>query len=210
MATNYLFFSLQCPHSRQLLQKLKGHPICQGINFVNIDDPRVNVPAFVQVVPTLFIASLKKVITDGELINWVDNMVGGSNPPRGSSLSPNQTPQMHHPQQSNTISISSITGDDSILPFVGSEMLGGSSMASYSFIDDGANEQMGHNFGFLDDRDTSKIPMITRADAANSNNNTPGISGSRTGRNNGIDKEYERMMSQRAADVPKPMAHMRM
>ena len=206
MATNYLFFSLQCPHSRQLLQKLKGHPICQGINFVNIDDPRVNVPSFIQVVPTLYISSMKKVLSDGELINWVDNMVGGAAPPRGSSLSPNQQNMQQPP---STISISSITGDENILPFVGSEMLGGSSMASYSFIDDGANEQMGHNFGFLDDRDASKIPMITRADGVSSNN-IPGNSGGRTGKNNGIDKDYERMMAQRASDVPKPMSHMRM
>ena len=214
MATNYLFYSLQCQHSRQLLGKLKGHPICQGINFVNIDDPRVNIPAFIQAVPTLYISSMKRVLCDQELTGWVDNMVGCSRSPNGSSLAPNQQPpQIGGSMGGNSggvINMGSITGDDNISPFMSGEMLGGSSMASYSFIDDGLNEKMGHNFGFLDDRDISSIPSITKMDAAPASGMGSASQGSRTGRNSGIDKQYEAMMQARAADVPRPINQMRM
>lgn len=205
MATNYLFYSLQCQHSRQLLTKLKGHPICQGINFVNIDDPRVNIPQFIQAVPTLYISSMKKVLCDQELTGWINNMVGGARAPNGSSLSPQQQ-QMG----GGFVDMSSITGDDKIMPFLSGEMRGGSSMASYSFIDDNLNEKMGHNFGFLDDRDNSGIPMITRADGGGASSTGGMGSSSRTGRNSGIDKQYEAMMLSRSNDIPRPMSQMRM
>ena len=218
MATNYLFYSLQCQHSRQLLGKLKGHPICQGINFVNIDDPRVNIPAFIQAVPTLYISSMKRVLCDQELTGWVDNMTGGSRAPNGSSLAPNQQPQMGGTMGGNSggvINMGSITGDDNISPFMSGEMLGGSSMASYSFIDDGLNEKMGHNFAFLDDRDISSIPSITKMDGTPSSSGMGGSGqggrgGSKTGRSDGLSSDYEKMMAARANDIPKPMSAMRM
>jgi hypothetical protein len=210
MATNYLFYSLQCQHSRQLLAKLKGSPVCQGINFVNIDDPRVNIPAFVQVVPTLYIATMKKVLSDQELIGWINNMVGGGGrPPMGSSLAPQ--PGSGSAAQGGFVSMGSITGDDSISPFLASEMVGGSSAAAYSFIDDSLNDKMGHNFGFLDDRTNTGIAGITRSDGAPSGGaNTGGASsGGRRGGSQ-LDKQYEAMMQARNADVPRPMSQMRM
>lgn len=187
MADNYIFYSLQCIHSRQLLQKLKGFPICKSINFINIDDPKINIPQFIQVVPTLYISSMKKILSDTELQNWTNNIIGNSS---------NQNINM---QQNNTnVNIRDITGDDNISPFVGSEMLGGSSAASYSFIDDKANEQLGHNFGFLDDRDASKIPTITKFESSNLSSTS-----GRSGKASGMDKEYEQMMAQRSSDIPK-------
>ena len=214
MATNYLFYSLQCQHSRQLLGKLKGHPICQGINFVNIDDPRVNIPAFIQAVPTLYISSMKRVLCDQELTGWVDNMVGCSRSPNGSSLAPQQL-QMGGSMGGNSggvINMGSITGDDNISPFMSGEMLGGSSMASYSFIDDGLNEKMGHNFGFLDDRDNSGIPMITKMDGTppSGMGSRGSGQGGRSGKGDSLSADYERMMSARSNDIPKPMSAMRM
>ena len=209
MATNYLFYSLQCQHSRQLLGKLKGSPICQGINFINIDDPRVNIPAFVQVVPTLYIASMKKVITDQELNGWINNMVGGGGrPPMGSSLAPQQS--VGAGPAGGFVSMGSITGDDNISPFLASEMVGGASAAAYSFIDDSLNDKMGHNFGFLDDRANTGIAGITRSDGASGSSGSAGGGGS--GRKGGsqLDKQYEQMMQARNADIPRPMSQMRM
>lgn len=208
MATNYLFYSLQCQHSRELLTKLKGSPVCQGINFVNIDDPRVNIPAFITVVPTLYIATMKRVLVDQELNVWINNMVGGGGrPPMGSSLAPQQT---IGPAANGLVSMASITGDDSISPFLASEMIGGAAAAAYSFIDDSLNDKMGHNFGFLDDRANSGIAAITRSDGGGSSGNGGGASsgGRKTG--SGLDKAYEQLMQSRNADVPRPMSQMRM
>ncbi len=241
----YLFFSNQCPHSQRILQRLRGHPVMNVLTLVCIDDPRIQIPPFIDAVPALFLQQQKQLLKDNNLIAWVEQMVGGGGngrpqqqmqqqmqmrqgmqqqamqqqpmpqPNRGNMPGPMMAPPS---QASNFVNMADITGDATISAFQASEMLSGAG-TSYSFIDDSANEQLAHNYGFLDDRDTSKLPAITRHEGT-------GVSGggssmqqanpmaSPSGKGKGLkgagmDKDYERLMQQRNADIPSPMNNMR-
>ena len=41
-----------------------------------IDDPNINLPPFVQSVPTLYLSNERKVLVDDNLFTWLNNIVG--------------------------------------------------------------------------------------------------------------------------------------
>ena len=69
---NYLFVSNHCNHSKKLLQQLQNTKILNDLQIINIDDKRIQLPAFVQCVPTLYIPSKRHVITDNDLFQWIN------------------------------------------------------------------------------------------------------------------------------------------
>jgi hypothetical protein len=118
---------------------------------VSVDDPRVQLPQFVSCVPTLYIPGKRHVLTDADLFKWFDVELQ-----RGLAAEQDRASQ---------IDIASITGDASVLPFLGSEMGSGLSGAAYSFIEEDKNDLMNQNYSFLEDRDINRMPEYTRYDA---------------------------------------------
>ena len=121
---NYLFYSNNCQYSKKLLYSLQNSNLLNGLVLVNIDDPRVNIPPFIQCVPTLYIPITRHVLTEEHLADWI-----------GSNLRQEQ-------QSKNNINMVDVTGDSNILPFQIGEMGNGLSGSSYSFIDDSKNDLM--------------------------------------------------------------------
>ena len=89
---------------------------------VNIDDPKVQLPSFVQAVPTLYLPAKRQVLTDTHLFKWFDDEL------------------QNESANSSKIKMADITGDESILPFQMSEMGSGLSGAVYSFIEEDKND----------------------------------------------------------------------
>ena len=184
---NYLFVSNNCQHSKRLMLQLQKSAIMSLFQIINIDDTRIQLPKFVQCVPTLYIPSKRHVLTDTDLFQWFQNEFqneskfssgggnGGNN--RGNSNMGNSggNSNMGNSSSSNNINIADITGDASILPFQMGEMGSGLSGSSYSFIEDDKNDLMNQNYSFLQDRDINKLPDFTKHDAPS---NTGGGSGS--------------------------------
>ena len=67
---NYIFVSNHCQHSKRLMQMLQNTTLLSEMQIVNIDDKRVQLPTFVECLPTLYIPSKRQVLTDSHLFQW--------------------------------------------------------------------------------------------------------------------------------------------
>ena len=183
---NYLFYSNQCQHSKRLLLQIQKTPIINTIQLVNIDDPKVQLPNFVQSVPTLYLPSKRQVLTDTHLFKWFEEEL------------------QKESENASKVKMADITGDDSILPFQMSEMGNGLAGAVYSFIEEDKNDLMNQNYSFLQDRDINKMPDFTRSDAATTNS-TSSKAGQSTQKKTGggTDTAYDQMMKARGNDMQK-------
>ena len=70
-----LFWSPQCPHSRNLLNKIQNSPIMDRIILFNVHDTSYKLPPFVQAVPTLFLKMQRNVLVNEQLQQWVDQQM---------------------------------------------------------------------------------------------------------------------------------------
>lgn len=184
---NYLFVSNHCQHSKRLLSQLQKSALSNEFQIVNIDDPRIQLPQFVQCVPTLYIPSKRHVLTDADLFQWFQNEF-----------------QKENQSNAGKINIADITGDAAILPFQIGEMGSGLSGAAYSFLEDDKNDLMNQNYSFLQERDINKMPDFTRHDAPSSTgggNQGAGMQQRKTG--GGTDNAYDMLMKSRSSEMQK-------
>ena len=183
---NYLFYSNQCQHSKRLLLQIQKTAIVNNMQMVNIDNPKVQLPNFVQSVPTLYLPEKRQVLTDTHLFQWFDEELKKES------------------ENAGKVKMADITGDDSILPFQMSEMGSGLAGAVYSFIEEEKNDLMNQNYSFLQDRDINKMPDFTRFDAVTSGSQSQSsaaaaASGKKTG--GGTTTAYDQMMKARGNDM---------
>ena len=182
---NYLFYSNQCQHSKRLLLQIQKTPIMNTMQMVNIDDPKVQLPNFVQSVPTLYLPAKRQVLTDTHLFKWFEEEL------------------QKESENASKIKMADITGDDSILPFQIGEMGSGLAGAVYSFIEEDKNDLMNQNYSFLQDRDINKMPDFTRSDAPNSSSSNKQGAATQKKTGGGTDTAYEQMMKARGNDMNK-------
>jgi arsenate reductase-like glutaredoxin family protein len=182
---NYLFVSNHCNHSKKLLQQLQNTKILNDLQIINIDDKRIQLPAFVQCVPTLYIPSKRHVITDSDLFQWINEAL------------------KEETSNKDKINMADITGDSSILPFQMGEMGSGLSGSAYSFIEEDKNDLMNQNYSFLQERDINKMPDFTRSDGSSSGSTTNSKIAAPKKTGGGTDSAYEQMMKSRGSDMHK-------
>ena len=179
---NYIFVSNHCQHSKRLMQQLQNTSLINDMQVVNIDDKRVQLPSFVQCVPTLYIPSKRQVLTDSHLFQWFDTALKEEISNKGK------------------VSMADVTGDANILPFQMGEMGSGLSGAAYSFIEEDKNDLLNQNYSFLQERDINKMPDFTRSDGSSSDSSSGKVAPPRkTG--GGTDNAYEQMMKSRGAEM---------
>ena len=179
---NYLFYSNQCQHSKRLLLQIQKTAIVNNMQLINIDNPQVQLPNFVQSVPTLYLPTKRQVLTDTHLFTWFEEELSKER------------------ENSNKIKMADITGDESILPFQMSEMGNGLAGSVYSFIEEDKNDLMNQNYSFLQERDINKMPEFTRSDASTSTSKAASAATQKkTG--GGTDSAYDQMMKARGNDM---------
>ena len=179
---NYLFYSNQCQHSKRLLLQIQKTAIVNNIQLINIDNPQVQLPNFVQSVPTLYLPTKRQVLTDTNLFTWFEDELSKER------------------ENSNKIKMADITGDESILPFQMSEMGNGLAGSVYSFIEEDKNDLMNQNYSFLQERDINKMPEFTRSDAA-SDTSKAASAATQKKTGGGTDTAYDQMMKARGNDM---------
>jgi hypothetical protein len=187
---NFLFVSQRCQHSQRLLMRLQKTPLMSQFQIVSVDDPRVQLPQFVTCVPTLYVPSKRYVLTDADLFKWFDAELQ-------NGLAAEQA-------RAGKIDMASITGDASVLPFLGSEMGSGLSGSTYSFIEEDKNDLMNQNYSFLEDRDINRMPEYTRHDAPSSmsgNSSQAQLAAMNRKTGGATDNAYEAMMKSRGAEM---------
>lgn len=74
MATSqpYLFYSERCPHSKQIIETLKGLNKAGLYKFVLVESlPRNQIPTFLKKVPTLYIPDTKDVLVGQDIYGFI-------------------------------------------------------------------------------------------------------------------------------------------
>ena len=75
MSKNILFFSNYCEYSKEVLSKLKKNELLKNVIQVCIDNNDIQIPSFIQVVPTLYLTQEKSIVTDDDIDTWIDEKV---------------------------------------------------------------------------------------------------------------------------------------
>jgi hypothetical protein len=166
----YLFVSFHCPHSCNLIKSIQNHPIRGHLQLINIDDENTVIPEMIKVVPTLYIASSQKLYTNNDLQYWMKCILENTNIP---DIKTN----------------ADLTGSNDLLPYISNEMIGGGGGGStaYSFLDNNLNEQLEHNYNFIDNRESANgIPAFTKTSESSSTSSSS--------------RDYDRVVQQRAND----------
>ncbi len=186
----YLFFSARfCEHSKRCLDRMKKNGLISQVTLCDIDTPNIQIPPFVQSVPTLYLAGEKRLLTDSSLFEWLETN--------------NQT----RPSGAGVISMADVTGDANIFAFHQNEMIGGGS-SGYAFIDESQNEQMSFGREFIDgsNKDQVNIAAFTRADGASGGASS---GQEKDQRQSEMDKAFQKMMDERNRDVSNTVTGMR-
>jgi len=204
--TAHLFYSEGfCEHSKRCKDRISKLGLGGIINLWNIDNPAINIPPFIQSVPTIYLADSRKVLVGRELFEWLEQQ--GQRAP-----STNQ----------NIQTMASITGSDTICAWSSNEIGGG---GGFAFIDDAQNQLLDSQFEFLDGsngKDKLKMAQLTRIGEGDigqipgqdnggsmaSQQQQHQSNGGRSGRGGSdTDKAYQRMMEERNAEMTNnPMA----
>lgn len=189
----YLFYSSRfCEHSKRCIDRMKKNGLVTTVTLCDIDTPNLQIPPFIQVVPTLYLASEKRLLTNKDLFEWLEtnNQTG----PAGASV----------------ISMRDITGDANVFAFHQNEMVGGGS-SGYAFIDESQNEQMSFGREFIDgsNKDHVNIAAFTRIDGV-----PGGVGGADSGREkdqrqSDMDKAFQKMMEDRNQEMSNTITGMR-
>lgn len=73
MSKDILFYSNYCDYCKNILKKINDIKLGDKLTFVSVDDENINIPSFIQVVPTIYVIKEKKIIVDKELNEYIDN-----------------------------------------------------------------------------------------------------------------------------------------
>ena len=213
--TAHLFYSEGfCEHSKRCKDRISKLGLGGLINLWNIDNPAINIPPFIQSVPTIYLADSRKVLVGRDLFDWIEQQ--GQRAP-----STNQ----------NIQTMASITGSDSICAWSSNEIGGG---GGFAFIDDDQNQLLDSQFEFLDGsngKDKLKMAQLTRigegdlgalpgqdGGAQQQQGGMSGGYGGDAGRGSGnrssrgssdTDKAYQRMMEERNSEMQNNPMNMR-
>jgi len=190
MSNNFLFYSNYCQHSKRLLEQINKSGIQNTLNMCCIDDPNINLPPFVQSVPTLYLSNERKILVDDSLFVWLNNIIQ------------QQTSQS---TSSGELTNADITGSNDIMAFHNTEM-GAQFSDNYSFISEGSEKKaMHHSYSYLNDNPES-LPSFTKSsDVVQSG----GGNSMRSEKTASLDKAYEQLMQQRNTERGSNITNMR-
>lgn len=189
----FLFFSNYCEHSKRLLNRIKTTNLINSFNLVCIDDANVNIPDFIQVVPSVYDMTQRNVMTNETLFNWIEGVMSSQN----------------QSSNNNVINMADITGSNDILAYQQTEMIGGAGNTSYSFINDNDNDNLNHHYEYLDNRDNNKMVQFTKA-ADNSSLNNGGNGSGMSEKGKALSSAYDKMLADRQSEMQNSLPAMRM
>lgn len=191
--TLYLFYSKNyCEHSKRCLDRLSKNGLLNKITLADIDNQDLMIPPFITNVPTLYNSSERRILTNEDLFNWIEENT--STKSLNSELGMNE-----------------ITGDNNIFAYHQTEMsFGGGN--SYAFIDDTQNDKLPSSFEFLDGSNQKDMvmPTFTRIDTNMSEAQTSGSDNDeKSQRQNELSSAYDKLMAERNSEMKNTIGQMR-
>ena len=227
MEKNYIFFSNYCHHSKKLLNLLKENNILNNYQLCCVDDSQIELPSFINCVPTLYIVNQKRTLNDDSLFHFINIEINKSRNTQQQQMPQQQMPQQQMPQQQmpqqqmpqqqmpqqqmpqQQIPQQNVQSSDDVNPFHSNEM-GANFSDNYSFINENENN-ITHNYSFLD----SNSQNISNTQNQNQNQNQNQMtqnnqySNGRSQKSQIMDKAYEELMKQRGQDSQQHISTMR-
>jgi hypothetical protein len=186
MSQPYLFYSDQCPNSKQIIETLKALNKTGLYKFIliNRSTPREQIPTFLKAVPTLYIPETKDVIIGKDIYGYIAKPTNS----RNEKATKDQGPQMGGPAPSGDYAAWGFEGSDrlsesySLWNAPGAFASEGGSM--YTFIDGSGPVNAGG----------AGMPTAEAPKAENT------IAKSKTGANDDVMRRMEAMNNQRGSE----------
>lgn len=195
--TYILFYSNYCANCKEFIQQLYKSPFFDKFKRITIDN-NPNIPKEITAVPCIIVPKIPKPLMGTEAFHWLRGMNQIFLQEKEKVVSNQASTTAHY---SEPPKIEGQTGDPTNLNYaMGSVTAYSGTMGgfsdNFSFI--GNESPMEHSFVFIGQK--------------NDQINTPQENGEDTksktdgGKKTDMDKEYERMMTMRSNDMPKPIA----
>lgn len=182
--SNYLFFSkTRCDHSKRCVISLQKSGLIDDFVLCDIDNPQLMIPNFITKVPTLYLSNHQKILCDNDLFRWLEQYI------QEMSVKNNVV---------NNISMSEITGDNTISAYTQSE-LGSKNGPNYAFINEDENDNIASRFEMLDGSNIKNLsmPSFTRINGNDSNSINSIETRATDIRKSELDKAYEKLLNSR-------------
>jgi glutaredoxin-related protein len=189
MSQPYLFYSDQCPNSKQIIETLKALNKSSLYKFVLINKatPRDKIPAFLKAVPTLYVPETKDVIIGKDIYGFIAKPTNARNEKPIKETNSAGAAISGPPQQSSA-------GDYSAWGFEGQGL-----SESYSLWDAPSEfaSSGGSMYTFLDSAPTNTGGAGMPTDGPETKNT---IAKSKTGSNGDVAARMEAMANQRKSE----------
>ena len=72
MEKNILFYSNFCNHSKELIRKISQTKIKETLLYICVDDKNIQIPQFINVVPTIYLVNNKSTLTNNDINEWLN------------------------------------------------------------------------------------------------------------------------------------------
>lgn len=73
MNQDILFFSNYCEYSKKIINNLEKNKMMDKLMKICVDDPNINLPNFVEVVPLIYLHKKKEILIDDKLESWINS-----------------------------------------------------------------------------------------------------------------------------------------
>ena len=67
-----VFYSKVCSYSNEIIELIKDKNLDGDLVLIDIDDNKIQLPNFIEVVPTIFLSKEKTLIIDEEIVKWIN------------------------------------------------------------------------------------------------------------------------------------------
>jgi hypothetical protein len=227
MSKDFVFYSNYCQHSKKLLDMLSKNNMLEHFELCCVDSNDVQLPDFIESVPTLYIVAQKRVLNDAGLFHYINiemnknpsnNQLPQQLPPtqqlppstqqQQQQLPPSTQQQQQQQQQQLPPSTQPSTeqpktsSDDDIAGYFNKEM-GGSFSDNYSFLE--GNQTIEHSYSFIGDKSPQDNKQQQQQQSISQNPNAE----QKSSKGALMDKAYEQMMQQRGSEMQKSLGQMR-
>lgn len=71
MSKDIIFYSNFCNYSKEILTQISKTTLNDKMTYICVDDRNINLPPFVQAVPTIYLINEQKVIVDEAIVPWI-------------------------------------------------------------------------------------------------------------------------------------------
>jgi len=146
---NYLFYSKNfCEHSKRCVQQLNKYGLLNSLILCDIDNQELDIPPFINSVPTLYLSLERKILSENDLFAWINSYAEQNT---------------HNSNNNIDNNIANTSENNNVLSFQQNE-LGGSNSIGYSFIDDKANDIITSSFEAIDGSNLKQVvvPSFTK------------------------------------------------